>query len=341
MHTRVQNQWRVLLVLVLTLGSLLGIPAQQVTTAQDTERVTLVAAGDIACGHDTPLGVDCGQGATAHLIEDADPDAVLPLGDTQYECGSLADFEQYYDRTWGQFLDRTYPVIGNHEYRWDDPDDPDDAPLARCAGAGAGGYWTYFGDRSTPREPGCRQDCDSYYSFELGAWHVVVLNSNCTKVGGCDVGSPQEQWLRADLADHPTACTLVAMHHPRYSSGPRGSDEQLQALWAVLYAAGVDVVLAGHDHDYERFAPMNAQGNYDRAFGMRLFVVGTGGRGHTKLDPADRAAHSGVINADTHGVLALELRSTSYRWTFLPVPYARSGFTDTGANRCHDAPPDQ
>jgi 3',5'-cyclic AMP phosphodiesterase CpdA len=343
MCTRLQNRCQALLVLALAIGSLLGTQAQQVTTAQDAEPVTVIAAGDIACGENTPDSVMCGQSSTARLIRDTGPDAVIPLGDTQYECGALADFQHYYDPTWGQFLDQTYPVIGNHEYRSDDPDDPDDAALGRCshADAGAVGYWTYFGDRATPRQPGCRQDCDGYYSFDLGTWHVVVLNSNCSKAGGCGVGSPQEQWLRADLAAHPTACTLVAMHHPRYSSGRHGNQDQVQAFWEVLYANGVDLVISGHDHHYERFAPMNAQGRYDRAFGMRLFVVGTGGRGLTKLHGADRAAHSGVANSDTYGVLRLELRATSYRWTFLPTHDDRPNFTDTGSSRCHDVPPNQ
>lgn len=131
------------------------------------------------------------------------------------------------------------------------------------------------------------------------------------------------------------------MHHPRYSSGRNGSDEELQPLWEVLYANGVDLVLAGHDHDYERFSPMNARGRYDRAHGMRLFVVGTGGRGHTQFRAGDRVAHSGVANDDTYGVLSLELGPASYRWTFLLVDDGHQAFSDAGSGRCHDAPPNQ
>jgi hypothetical protein len=165
----------------------------------------------------------------------------------------------------------------------------------------------------------------------LGTWHVVVINSNCGNVGGCGAGSPQEQWLRADLAAHPAVCTLAYWHHPRFSSGVHGNDPSTQALWQALTDYGADVVLVGHDHDYERFAPQTAGGDRNYVRGIREFVVGTGGRSH---DPfISPQPNSERRNATTYGVLELVLHASSYDWRFVPVFGRR--FTDSGSSPCH------
>ena len=274
----------------------------------------LVAAGDIACNPlDRQFGVGlgeetgCKQQATSDLVLGLHPAAVLPLGDTQYQHGTYQGFLTSYAPTWGRFRSISHPVIGNHEY---------DTPHAA-------GYFAYFGRAAgDPRK--------AYYSFDIARWHVVVLNNaGCAHIGGCGRGSPQERWLRRDLAAHRTHCTLAAWHEPRFSSGQHGSDPAFQALWADLYAGGVDVVLAGHDHDYERFAPLDASGRPD-PHGIRSFVVGTGGVGLRRLPPA--VITGTVVRQDsTFGVLALELRPTGYDWTFVPVGTA---FSDTGHGTC-------
>jgi hypothetical protein len=162
---------------------------------------------------------------------------------------------------------------------------------------------------------------------------VVVLNSNCAAVGGCGAGSPQETWLRADLASHPRACTLAAWHQPRWSSGSHGSDTQTDALYRALHDAGADVVLNGHDHDYERFAPLDPDGSPDAAHGIREFVVGTGGRNQTPFGPPQPGSE--VRGSGTFGVLKLTLRPDGYDWTFLPA--SPGTFTDSGSGTCHSA----
>src|SRR5205085_7780867 len=211
---------------------------------------TLVAAGDIACAPGDPRTRDaCHQLDTAALIGRLDPDVVAPLGDLQYEAGSLADFQGSFDKTWGTFIDRMHPAVGNHEY----------------GTPGAAGYFAYFGARAGRLDEG-------WYSYELGSWHVVSLNANCDLIG-CGAGSPQQRWLRADLAAHPRRCTLAYWHQPRFSSGLHGSDDALIPLWRTLQRGGADVALSGHDHDYERFAPQAAGGRLDRAHGIVQFVV--------------------------------------------------------------------
>jgi 3',5'-cyclic AMP phosphodiesterase CpdA len=260
----------------------------------------LVGAGDIVtCG---------GRGeATAKLL-DKIPGTVFTLGDNVYPDGTTAQFRDCYARSWGRHTARTRPAAGNHDYHT----------------AGAAGYFTYFGAAAGDPRKG-------YYSYALGAWHIVVLNSNCAAVGGCAAGSPQVKWLQADLAAHPARCTLAMAHHPRFSSGNHGSIKGMHDLWQTLYDAGVDVFLAGHDHSYERFAPQDPQGRADAKRGIREFVVGTGGRG---LDTGTtRAANSQVFDAKTHGVLKLTLHPTSYEWQFVPV--AGQTFTDAGSGACH------
>lgn len=262
----------------------------------------LVGAGDIAsCVSD-------GDEATASLL-DAIGGVVFTLGDNAYKSGTPIEFAACYDPSWGRHKSRTRPAPGNHDYLW----------------PGASGYFDYFGDAAGDSAKG-------YYSYNLGSWHIIVLNSNCSKIGGCGPGSPQERWLRADLAAHPATCTLAYWHHPRFSSGRHGSNTTLEPFWQVLYEHHADVVMAGHDHVYERFAPQTPNGEPDPARGIRQFVVGTGGDRHYKFDgPA--IANSEVRNDDTHGVLKLTLYPASYEWQFIPISGGK--FTDSGTGRCH------
>jgi hypothetical protein len=227
----------------------------------------------------------------------------MPLGDNAYPSGAMKDYRECYDPTWGRHKGRTRPVVGNHEY---------ETP-------GAEPYFTYFGPAAGPAGLG-------YYSFDLGAWHIVVLNSSAP-VGP---GSVQAAWLRADLASNRSACTLAAWHHPRYSSGRHGNADEMRTLWRLLADAGADVVLSGHDHDYERFAPQDADGVLDRDRGLREFVVGTGGAVPTPFGTV--AANSEVRLAGTLGVLKLTLSSNGYGWEFL-TPGA--GVADAGSSTCH------
>lgn len=246
---------------------------------------TLVAAGDIASCRSS------GDEATAALVSRL-PGTVAVLGDAVYERGTAAEFGDCY--SWRRFRTRTRAALGNHEY-----------------GAGrADAAIAYF---RLPRR--------GYYSYELGAWHVVVLNSNCLPAGGCGEGSPQQNWLAADLAAHPGRCTLAYMHHPRFSSGIHGSDETIAPLWQTLATGGADVVLGAHDHHYERFAPID---------GIRSFVVGTGGRSHYPV--LRRLPRSAKLDDRTYGVLRLKLGDGRYDWRFLPV--AGSSFTDAGSSSC-------
>jgi len=257
----------------------------------------LVGAGDIAhCRSD-------GDEATASLL-DSISGTVFTTGDNAYPDGTAEEFANCYDPSWGHHKTRTYPSPGNHDYHTAD----------------ATGYFDYFG--SMAGEPG-----KGYYSYELGAWHIIVLNSNIL-VG---VDSPQEQWLREDLAAHPVDCTLAYWHYPRFSSGVvHGSDASMQPLWQALYDYGADVVLAGHEHNYERFAPQDPRGVADPERGIRQFVIGSGGRSHYKF--GDPIANSEVRNDDTYGVLKLTLHPTSYSWEF--IPEAGKTFTDSGDAPC-------
>ena len=277
--------------------------------------VTVVAAGDIACD---PLSASFGDGggtaeachmaATSDRILAIGPDAVLALGDNQYEYGTLDAYRASYHESWGRFVDITYPVPGNHEYY----------------SAGAAGYYAYFGSRAGDPSEG-------WYSFELGAWHIVALNSNCGAIGGCDAGSPQESWLRDDLAASSTTCTLAFMHHPRFSSAVHGDASSVEPLWQVLYDDGAELTLAGHDHTYERFAPMTPAGDADPSTVIRSFVVGSGGKNH--YDIGTPRAHSEFQDDRSYGVLKLELDAGGYRWAFVD----ETGATlDAGSGACHD-----
>jgi hypothetical protein len=263
---------------------------------------TLLAAGDIAF---------CGQPydeATGALIKTV-PGTVAALGDLAYETGTAAEFAACYQPSWGAFKDRTRPAVGNHEFESD---------------AAASGYFGYWGGRAGNPAQG-------WYSYDLGGWHVIVLNSNCGFVGGCGAGSPQESWLRADLAAHPATCTVAYWHHPRFSGGQVTNEVDMQQFWQDLYDANADLVLNGHAHNYQRFAPQTATGVPDPARGIREFVVGTGG--NPTLHPVAPIANTEVINNNTWGVLKLTLRNSGYDWQFLRA--AGGTFTDSGSQACH------
>lgn len=279
-------------------GASMDIPSE----AESSPPIVMVGAGDIAsCVRDD-------DDATARLL-DTIGGAVFTLGDNAYPTGTPVEFAACYDPTWGRHKSRTRPAPGNHDYYT----------------RGAFGYFDYFGDAAGDPDKG-------YYSYDLGRWHIIVLNSNCSKTGGCDPGSPQEQWLRADLAANPARCTLAYWHHPRFSSGRHGGDATIVAFWQALYEHNADIVLAGHNHVYERFAPQTPDGKPDPTHGIRQFVVGTGGDHLHKLaGPA--IANSEVRNDETHGVLKLTLYPTSYKWQFIPI--AGGKFTDAGTGRCH------
>ncbi len=274
----------------------------------------IAAAGDIACAptsssfHDGEgSGRECRQMATSDLLVEGRYAAVLALGDVQYDDGAEAEFSASYDPSWGRVRAITRPAVGNHEYRT----------------TGAAGYFGYFGEAAGSPAAG-------YYSFDLAGWHLVALNSNCSQVGGCEDGSTQERWLRRDLAASDATCTLAYWHHPRFSSGPHGSDRTYVAFWRALTAAGADIVLVAHDHDYERFAPLTSDGRLDLERGIRQFVVGTGGRGLRGF--AGRASYSEVRDARSFGVLELTLGRGAYAWRFRA---AIGSLADSGSYRCH------
>jgi acid phosphatase type 7 len=273
----------------------------------------VVAAGDIACdplagsfenGVGTPTR--CRQHFTAALGESLEPHAVLVLGDVQYEDGQLWKYRRSYHPSWGRFKAISYPAPGGEEDRF-----------------GHGGYRRYWGARARPHG-------SLWYSFDLAGWHIVSLDSNCPGVLACDTGSPQEQWLRADLAANPAACTLAFWHEPRFSSAGQATPST-EPLWQALYNAGAELVLSGHAHNYERFHPRNPAGRVDQARGIRQFVVGTGGeslRGFRR-----RLIGSAARNARTFGVLKLTLHKRGFDWRF--VPELGNRFTDAGSASCH------
>ena len=261
--------------------------------------MTFVGAGDIASGGN-------GDEATATLL-DGIPGTVFTIGDSTYPDGAPGEYTAYYEPTWGRHKSRTIPVIGNHEYNTGSPQ----------------GYFDYFGAAAGDPAKG-------YYSTDVGTWHVIVLNSNCSIVS-CAAGSAQEQWLRADMAANPALCTVALYHHPRYSSGSsHGNSTTLVPIWNALYDGNVDVVLNGHDHDYERFARQNANGVADNVRGIQEFVVGTGGVGTSGFGSI--VANS-QVRATVLGVLQLTLKPAGYDFRFVPV--AGQTFTDAGSGTCH------
>lgn len=286
----------------------------------------VAAAGDIAC--DSTDGAFNGGNGTATACQEkwtalqlTGYPAVLAIGDEQYDCATLSQLQLSYDISWGQVKSVTRPAVGNHEYK------------TTCGNApGAGGYYTYFGSAASPLDTNCTVSCKGYYSYNLGSWHVVVLNSECAQVGGCQAGSVQEQWFQADLAANPAACTLVYFHRPYYTSGWSVGDAELHDLWVDMYNANVDLVLNGHDHDYERFKPQDANSTYDPARGIVEIIVGTGGQSHGGFNGT--IANSVVRNANTFGILQLTLSANGYSWTFIGDGHGGT-FTDSGSASCH------
>jgi hypothetical protein len=286
--------------------------------------VVIAAAGDIS---DPQID---NQGDTANLVLAGSYDAVLTLGDNQYEDGTYTDFNTYFGQTWGRFKSKIFPALGNHEYSTNTP-------------VAAGGYFDYFFG-TPPTNPniadsGAADPARGYYSFDLGTWHIIALNTNigatadeaCGKIA-CDEGSAQERWLKADLAAHTQRCTLAYWHQPRFTAGCHADDTDVQALWNDLYAANADVILNGHEHDYQRFVPMNPSGLADDRRGLVEFIVGTGGTRiscPTHTTTSTLAAHEN----GTYGILRLTLRPASYDYRFVPV--AGRSYSDTGSGRCH------
>lgn len=319
---RVGSGWTFLSIVVVAVGvpaTLIGVfGLVRVSAAPQEGDPILVGAGDIGT---------CSTKAdtlTARKVDRVIRKArggvtVYALGDTVYYRGTKAEYRRCYDPTWGAFKKRTRPVPGNHEY----------------ITPNASGYFSYFsnvaGGKVTLRA-GKRHR--GYYSYNRGRWHIVALNSNCKEVpGGCESGSPQARWLRRDLSAHRSRCTLAYMHHPLFSSGEHGnSPKNAKMFWRVLDNRNADVVLAGHEHHYERFAKQNPNGKRKPEHGIRSFVVGTGG---TKIDDPFRAAEPNTkVRFRKHGVLRLALHPTSYSWRFIPVR-GNKEFTDSGRARCH------
>jgi hypothetical protein len=292
---------RLIALVVIVAGS--AIAAQQPGPVVPSDSAPAVlAAGDIA-----RCDLIGGAVATARLL-DRLPGTVLTLGDNAYESGTPQEFEKCYGPTWGRHLERTRPAPGNHDYRT----------------RNAAGYFEYFGERAGPPGRG-------YYSFDLGTWHLISLDS------AIPVGprSPQGRWLADDLETHATDCMLAYFHAPAFSSGPHETEPGIRDLWRQLAEGGVDVALSGHDHHYERFTPLDGRGRPDPDKGLRQFVVGTGGGGVYLFKGI--APHSEAHNDSTYGVLKVVLLPGRYEWTFVPV--AGQSFTDAGTTVCSPARP--
>ena len=328
-------RFRASVVIMCLMTCTLGVAQPSASARGERERTAprdpvIAAAGDIACDPRSdafrrlgPSG--CGMSKTAALVQSIDPDAVLTLGDNQYVCGAYPAFEKSFDPTWGRFGEIIHPTLGDHEYYTEQDGGP---PCS--ATPNASGYFKYFGSRAVGRTG------NSWYSFGLRTsagtmWHIVSLNSNCARIpGGCGRGSPEERWLRQDLAAHPRRCTLAFMYDPRFSSGNHGNNPEVSRLWYDLYRAGVELVLDGHSHNYERFAPQTPSGRWS-ATGIREFVVGTGGIGLHPLD--EPQPHSLFVSTASLGVLRLVLHPGSYSWRF--VPTEAGAVTDAGKASCH------
>jgi len=288
------------------------VAATPLATAGPSDPI-LVGAGDIArCGRrQAELTAQLLDQVVASGVETV----VFAAGDNAYESGTIEEYEQCYGPTWGRHKDRTRPALGNHEYELGSAD----------------GYFKYFGEIAGDPDEG-------YYSFDLGSWHIVVLNTSdhCRAVT-CDSISPQMEWLRADLAANTAFCTLAIWHAPLFTTGTsEGSSGYLLPFWEILYDSGVEVIVNGHEHNYERFAPQSPDSIFDANYGIRQFVVGTGGDSLTAF--INSPAHNSEIRDDkTHGVLKLTLHPATYDWEFIPIP--GGDFHDDGSAECHSAPP--
>ena len=281
----------------------------------------VAAAGDIACdpadrnfNGGLGAGAFCRQRQISDLLLRMDLDAILAPGDLQYEDGKLWRFQQSFDLSWGRLRPLIRPAPGNHEYR----------------DQGAAGYFDYFNGAGAQTGPAGRRG-QGWYSVDLGAWHLIALNSECSQIGGCAAGSPQERWLRADLAAHPATCTLAFWHHPRFTSGRYSAEGSMLPVWNALYEAQVDVIVNGHEHFYERFAPQAPDGSPDPARGIRQFIVGSGGPQPLRL--RDGRPNSELRENRRPGVLKLTLADGGFGWEFVAAPGGR--VLDAGQNGCH------
>ena len=261
----------------------------------------LVGAGDIA-----RCPTKNGAEKTASLLDNISG-TVFTTGDNAYSSGTTSEFDRCYDPTWGRHKARTRPTAGNHDYGTTD----------------AVPYFTYFGASAGNIGEG-------YYSYNIGSWRAIAINSNCGDIGGCETSSAQYQWLANELSANPSVCTVAYWHHPRFTIGPHDDEVDMDDIWNLLFSQGVDVVVTGHDHNYQRWTPMNGAGSADTN-GIRQFVVGTGGRSLTTPDRSNP-----LVEADDHsafGVIKLSLFDGGYNWDFVPV--AGESFTDSGSSSCH------
>jgi hypothetical protein len=265
------------------------------------ESAVLIGAGDIA-------SCDSDQDEKTAKLLDGVAGTVFTLGDNVYDEGSSSEYKECYEPTWGRHKARTRPAPGNHDYRTSD----------------ARSYFSYFGEVVGKQGEG-------YYSYDLGAWHIVVLNSNCKSIGGCGADSKQVRWLKEDLAANPAHCTLAYWHHPRFSSGKYDNNQEIRPLWQTLYDARAEIVMSGHDHNYQRYAPQDPAGKADPVSGIRQFVVGTGGKSLYDIEKPN--ANREAASDKAYGVLKLALNASRYEWEFIATERGR--FTDSGNGICH------
>ena len=314
-HTRRRVVGLIVVVAIAVAGALLLLRACQ---DEQPQSVSIVAAGDMGCDPKDPgsgTALECQAKAVSDIAVGLKPYAFIGLGDYQYEIPTTEGYDAVYHPTWGRLRDITFPAIGNQEYKVHE----------------ANTFHTYFGERSGPDQ--------GYWSVQLGQWHVVFLNSNCTVVtGGCGAGSPQHRWLEQDLADNQTKCTMAVWHHPRWSNGIAGSDARMSAFYETLLVNDVDILLSAHEANYERFAALDGSGK-PLSVGVRQFVVGTGGQvtydpevGDAKWRAKAKPVPSEFFDADHHGVLQLTLDPASYSWQFFAVG---AGVVDSGSADCH------
>jgi len=272
----------------------------------------VMAAGDIICDSLTTTSTACQQMAVSQVVVNQMPDAALILGDLCH-TPSTNCFDNYYAPSWGRLFSISHPITGNHEYLV----------------AGAIYYFDYWNGVGNADGPAGNRS-QGYYSYDIGSWHIIALNSQCSQAGGCNAGSPQYIWLQQDLQNHTNICTLAYYHIPVFSSGGRANNNMKQ-IYTLLYDNNVEVVLNGHDHIYERFASQDPNGLADPLRGIREFIVGTGGANHTSI--ATIQPNSEARNVDTFGALKLTLHPNGYDWQFMPVP--GKTFTDSGTAFCH------
>jgi predicted MPP superfamily phosphohydrolase len=270
----------------------------------------IIAVGDIQCYSSSPHPEKCKSNEEANIATLQKPKAILLLGDEQYRRGTYEDFKKYLDNSWGKLTTIIFPIIGNHDYLT----------------SGASGFYEYFRGKN----PAISLD-KSYYSFNIGDWHLIALDTNCEQVGGCTPVSNQYKWLEKDLIDNKSKCVLAYFHHPLFSSGNHGNNYVSKSFWDLLYKYHADVVLNGHEHVYERFAPQTPSGKLDTKNGIRQFTVGTGGGPLYKF--TNIKPNSEIRNNTAYGILSLTLKSASYSWKFLPLD--EGAFTDSGSTSCH------